>query len=330
MNKLKSMGNTVNRLDPQRGTDLFSELRYRILNLRMLLALLVTVGLVFLLLKRVSFDLLNESLGAVSVCWWLVIGSISLVYPFLVAKRWSIVLSCMRHQLPMIRCILLVLASFAINPFTISKAGDFLKAFFLRKRMSIWECSGSILVEKYLDIMTVFILGLFGAIIIWIPSLVMFSGISLAFLIGAFCIAPKIVKYFERWPRISEKIQGLMLARKSIATRPLMLTKVMMISLIVRWLGFLQIFIIVNFLEMDISLTKIFAVFPIAICVGLLPITLSGIGTRDAVLVMLLTHQTSDVLVLGIAYTLFNYLILSFLGIPFLIWILSRKNIFQE
>ena len=74
---------------------------------------------------------------------------------------------------------------------------------------------------------------------------------------------------------------------------------------------------------------KIFAVFPIAICVGLLPITLSGIGTRDAVLVMLLALQTSDALALGIAYTLFNYFILSFLGMPFLIWILGRRNVFQ-
>jgi len=329
-NKLESMGNMVNHPGSEREADLFSELRHRILNLRMLFAILVTVGLVFLLLRSVSLDLLNESLGAVSVWGWLAVGSISLVYPFLVAKRWSIVLSCMRHQLPMTRCVLLVLASFAINPFTISKAGDFLKAFFLRKKISIWECSGSILVEKYLDILTVLFLGLLGAIIIWKPSLVLFSGIFLVILIGAFCIAPKAVTYIEKWPTISEKIQGLILARNSIAMHPLMFTKAMMISLIVRWLSFLQIFIIANFLVIDISFMKIFAVFPIAICVGLLPITLSGIGTRDAVLVMLLALQTSDALALGIAYTLFNYFILSFLGIPFLIWILTRKNVFQE
>ncbi|MFQ5685053.1 MAG: YbhN family protein [Candidatus Scalindua sp.] len=283
-----------------------------------------------MLFKIVPKEALSGVLGAVPIWGWLIAGSISLGYPFLVAKRWSIVLSCMRLQLPMTRCVLLVLASFAINPFTISKAGDFLKAFFLRKKISIWECSGSILVEKFLDIITVLILGLFGAIIIWIPSLVLLSSLSLVFLIGAFCIAPKTVKYIEKWPTISEKMLGLILARKSIAVHPLMFTKAMMISLIVRCLSFLQIFIIVDFLDMDISLTKIFAVFPIAICVGLLPITLSGIGTRDAVLVMLLTHQTADALALGIAYTLFNYFILSFLGIPFLIWILSRKNVFRN
>jgi uncharacterized membrane protein YbhN (UPF0104 family) len=152
---------------------------------------------------------------------------------------------------------------------------------------------------------------------------------SLVVFIGAFFIAPKTVKYIDKWPTISGKIRGLILARNSIAMHPLMFAKAMMISLIVRWLSFLQIFIIANFLDIDMSFAKILAVFPIAICVGLLPITLSGIGTRDAVLVMLLTHQSSDALALGIAYTLFNYLILSFLGIPFLIWIIARKNSFQ-
>jgi len=309
--------------------NLITELRSRVLNLRMLAAIAATIFAFFLLFKIVPREALSGVLGDVPIWGWLIAGSISLGYPFLVAKRWSIVLLCMRHRLPMAHCILLVLASFAINPFTISKAGDFLKAFFLRKKISIWECSGSILVEKYLDIITVLILGLFGSIIIWIPSLVLLSGISLAFLIGAFCIAPKTAKYIEKWPRISGKIRGLILARNSIAMHPLMFTKAMMISLIVRLLSFFQIFIVAGFLDMNLSLTKIFAVFPIAICVGLLPVTLSGIGTRDAVLVMLLTHQTVNALALGIAYTLFNYFILSFLGIPFLIWILSRKNVFQ-
>ncbi len=321
--------NDYNNHELMKEINLFSELRSRVLNLRMFAAIAATIFAFFILFRIVPGEELNKVLGAVTIWGWLIAGSISLGYPFLVAKRWSIVLSCMRHRLPMVQCVLLSMASFAIIPITISRAGDFLKAFFLRKKISIWECSGSILVEKYLDILTVLFLGLLGAIIIWIPSFVLFSGISLVFLIGAFCIAPKTVKYFEKWPTISGKIRGLILARNSIAMHPLMFAKAMMISLIVRWLSFLQIFIIANFLDIDMSFAKILAVFPIAICVGLLPITLSGIGTRDAVLVMLLTHQSSDALALGIAYTLFNYLILSFLGIPFLIWIIARKNSFQ-
>ena len=119
-----------NRHEFTNEINLFSELRSRFLNLRMFVAIVATIFAFLLLFRIVPREALSGMLGVVPIWGWLIAGSISLGYPFLVAKRWSIVLSCMRHQLPMTRCILLVLASFAINPFTISKTGDFLKAFF--------------------------------------------------------------------------------------------------------------------------------------------------------------------------------------------------------
>ena len=65
-----------------------------------------------------------------------------------------------------------------------------------------------------------------------------------------------------------------------------------------------------------------YAVFPLAILAGLVPVTVSGIGTRDAAFVALLSSQMSaeQATLVGLGYTLFAYWFLSLVSFPVVAW----------
>ena len=62
------------------------------------------------------------------------------------------------------------------------------------------------------------------------------------------------------------------------------------------------------------------AVVPIAIFVGLVPVTIAGMGTRDAALIYLFSAYASDSasITVGLFFSLLRYWVLALAGIPFL------------
>jgi len=63
-----------------------------------------------------------------------------------------------------------------------------------------------------------------------------------------------------------------------------------------------------------------FAIYPVAVLAGLVPLTVSGIGTRDAAFVFLLSGllAAEEATFVGLGYTLFAYWILSLVSLPVL------------
>ena len=72
----------------------------------------------------------------------------------------------------------------------------------------------------------------------------------------------------------------------------------------------------------ELRLGFAYAVFPLAILAGLVPVTVSGIGTRDAAFVALLGSQMSSeqATLVGLGYTLFAYWFLSLVSFPVVAW----------
>ncbi len=236
----------------------------------------------------------------------------------------------MGKKIELNRLFVLVCAAFTINPFTVSKAGEFLKTLFLKDKMSIEDSVISVLIEKTLDIVVVLLLGIIGGILIKTMPIVVFTSACLLGLFLLLTVLPAIMPFMKKRPRILKRLENLDSIYQNIKHTPCSILMALLISLIIRWLSFLQIYMIVDFMDINLSFLEIFAIFPVAICAGLLPVTLSGVGTRDAVLIVLLTPQVSDsaTLVLSLAYTFFNYVVPAVMGIPFL-YILTSRSVFQ-
>jgi uncharacterized protein (TIRG00374 family) len=78
----------------------------------------------------------------------------------------------------------------------------------------------------------------------------------------------------------------------------------------------------------DVGVVRTAASMPVAIFVGLVPVTLSGMGTRDSAIVLLFAdavpHATS--LGVGLLYSMLLYWLLALAGLPFLRGVLPSRR----
>ena len=79
----------------------------------------------------------------------------------------------------------------------------------------------------------------------------------------------------------------------------------------------------------------ILSIFPMAILAGLIPVTISGIGTRDAAFILLLSSQmtTEQATLIGLGYTILGYWFLAALGLAMLtahLTVFSKKGKLHE
>jgi len=86
------------------------------------------------------------------------------------------------------------------------------------------------------------------------------------------------------------------------------------------FLSFFQVWLCYRAFNTEVPLTYVFAALPMAIFTGLLPVTLSGMGTRDSAVIYLFQNYAAyEVnLAIGILYAIFGYWLLALLGVPFM------------
>ena len=64
---------------------------------------------------------------------------------------------------------------------------------------------------------------------------------------------------------------------------------------------------------------RVYGLFPVALLAGLVPATVSGVGTRDAAFVALLGLEglsIEEATFIGLGYTAFSYWLLSLISLP--------------
>jgi uncharacterized protein (TIRG00374 family) len=90
---------------------------------------------------------------------------------------------------------------------------------------------------------------------------------------------------------------------------------------VVIWIGSaLQIYLLYSAVEQQVPIIFSIAVVPIAILVGMLPVTIAGMGTRDLAIVKLFSGyaSTSASISIGVLFFLLRYLVLALIGLPFI------------
>ena len=82
----------------------------------------------------------------------------------------------------------------------------------------------------------------------------------------------------------------------------------------------------------QISILYVFAVLPLALFIGMLPFSISGIGTRDSAMLLLFAGVLTNPIILAAAilYTFNAYWLPAFIGIPFFSVSLSRAVAAEE
>ncbi len=302
--------------------------------MRRLLAIVAGVTILALIYWRIEVDQLVAVLVRTSLAW-LGLGFILFV-PIMAITAWRLhSLVPVGGRLRFAEANRLVLAAGALNMALPSRMGDLAKAYFLAERGGI---TGSLALsltvfERLCDLLALFawcLLGLalhpLGGGAFWpltaavaialagTLALVLTARVARPFFAAAGWLAParlapKVAALEEAWRELIAYLRG----------NRRVLVKVMALSLLNWFLHTLQIWLFILALGAWAPFGASLALTPLALLVGMVPVTFAGIGTRDAALIAFYSPFFAPAIgaALGILCTL-RYVVPGIAGLPFL------------
>lgn len=263
---------------------------------------LLGIGLLALLLTRVDIGQIYASYQH-STKWIILLvagGVIPLFY--LKTLRWLVILRAQDLRLRVWPSLVAYFSSYFVGTLTPGRLGEFIKAMYVSRRAEVSVAHGfsSVLVDRLFDLYMVMIVG--GVAIFQLGTEL---NIAIAFVIMAGAVTLPLILLLHdrfylvlesigmRFGRLSRKLVGekgllteLRRGLKQVSVRVVILGAGL--TLLSYGLYFGQCYLLARALQIEVPLRAI--VFSIAIggLVTLLPVSISGIGTRDAAIIFYL------------------------------------------
>ncbi len=255
-----------------------------------------------------------------------VVLALSVVQLMVATHRWRLIVRSMDCPLTLGQALRIVLGTWPLAAVTPSRVTDVLRAWPLRDRLPLPAGIGSVILEKLIDVQSLCILGGLGLALtgMWAGAglalaalLALWTGMLVAMRFRAMLLALPGIR------RARPKLERLYAALDAVGSRRRALLTVAASS-IASWL--LAGAMLVALLEMmgaDVRWDVVLAFWPAAIFVGLLPVSMAGMGTRDAAFVLLLRRfaggavDESAVLAATLAYAVVGTWLWALVGLPF-------------
>jgi hypothetical protein len=238
---------------------------------------------------------------------------------YFITRRWQTLLSSMGFEVPPWKCFSVLMAAYPLTAVTPSKAGDFVRAYYLKDEIPMTRTIGSVLTEKIFDVVVLIAFSLLGMIYCQCYEFIWLFVISLA-LISLFVLVLRRGLSLPISSSWNDRIDNIALSMRSLLDNRALFVKITLYSILIWILAMLQILMFFFALDIDVDLLYLFANMPIAIFIGMLPISIGGMGTRDAAIIFLFSDYgtISELLAVGILFSLFRYWLLSVIGLLFM------------
>lgn len=288
--------------------------------------LLVVTAVIFVLLgTRLDYSKVGAVLAKADPGLLLLALLITATFPVFSALRWQRMMNALGHELGFREAIELILAAWPMGTLTPSKAGDVVKAYYLRSRIPIRTTLGSVLAERALDVLVLLGLALFGCLFFRRWDLALLAGGG--FLTGVAGLAVLLTVRLPLPPKLQDKMDGVLAALRVVGGSPRLLAEVLLLT-VANWMAsVIQVVVCYRALGVVVPVTFTTGAVPLAIFVGLLPLTLSGMGTRDSAFIALfgtLGVAAEVSLGVGLLYSLYGYWLPALVGLPFMRRVLAR------
>jgi uncharacterized protein (TIRG00374 family) len=230
-----------------------------------------------------------------------------------------------------------VMASKALNAFIPSKMGEMSKAYFLKmsSESNLEHSIAAVILEKLLDaggLCAVLVMGFLAVPernnILWLCAviagvyLVMVAFVLLVPLRG---LGDKLLnwKVWLKW--LGRLLTGWSVLLSGWKKRGGLLCRILGLSILLWVLHVLQIYLFFPSLNHTVPVAPALALIPLSIFVGLLPITIGGMGTRDSALIVLFAPYAGSALMAGVGLLCsMRYWVDTLLGVPFLHYYAGR------
>ncbi|HEY8089276.1 MAG TPA: lysylphosphatidylglycerol synthase transmembrane domain-containing protein [Polyangiaceae bacterium] len=294
---------------------------------RTLAAAMVTLVILGVVYRRfgVSQDLLRVALHARASWLAVALGAIALCTA-VTAERWRLVLGGMGHAVRWSRALAAVLATAPLATITPTRTNDLLRPLALRE-VPLEVGAASVVAEKVVDLAVLLLLAACGALLarMWLVGSALAA--MLCAMVGAVWLALSgRMAWFSALPLKrgwAERIERGARALELLKGKPGRLVAVATASLTIRLLTVVVGQALLVAVGSDVRWWQTLAVWPTAILVSLLPVTLGGAGTRDAAFLWLLstsgvTVDADSVLAATLGYWVLAFAVPALVGLPFM------------
>jgi hypothetical protein len=279
--------------------------------------LALTALVLGLLLARFDAEAVGRALARLPAEAWLGAAALTALLPLTMTTRWHIVLGATGVAVPWRRCFVIMLGVHPISVVSPARLGDALRAYGLRRRGAGATALGGIVAERALDIAVLALAAALAGLSQGRGEVALLAGLVVLVLVAVLALTGRADRLPLRagWRGALGRFAG---AADVFRRRPGVLAAATGITLLHWALTMLLVTLLLRGVGADVGLVQVTAAMPIAIFVGLLPITFAGIGTRDAALAVLLAGQAApaEALAAGLLYTLFTYFFLALAGLP--------------
>ena len=255
--------------------------------------------------------------------------------------KWMMIVSTLKKKVSLGTSIKAFLIGFSFSVLTPAKLGDFIRAFYIRdEECSLAKALSSVVTDRLIDIVMLFSFAFMGILVfsfvfhIQILSLSLFVVLAAAIASAVYIITNKnllsglLRPFFNVFipqhhkKTISEYYHEFFLGL-SIFYHDKKTFILVIIVAILSWLPpFLYAYLLALSIGINLDLTFFILVIPIISLLDLLPISISGIGTRDAALIFLFGLENippETAVAFSLLYLFMSYWLIALVGA--LLWI---------
>lgn len=223
----------------------------------------------------------------------------ALVYSFtflILSSRWRMILSHMGYALPLPVAYQAFVGGMIISDLTPARVGDLSRPLLVRDRLDLSTGVASVVIDRYADILTTFILGVTGITLLVHKSTYIVLSLStvLALLLGASALWVKrsfVIRTIERLgsPRSNSLANGLDTVISSMEGMQWILAKAVLMTAIAWITHALRLVLIAKSVGYDVPLGSLYLLQPLVSILALFPFTISGLGLVEGGMTALLS-----------------------------------------
>ena len=289
--------------------------------LKPLLVTVITLFIFYLLFTQIDARSVIQVLSSANPFYLFLSVLVMMTILPLGVKRWQIILNVTGHSFSFWRCFTIFMAALPLTCITPSKSGDVVKAYYLKDDIPMSKTIGTVFTERIFDLFSLIFLSFLGSIFyrnveFLIILILILLAIAALFLMSNENLRIPFIR--DSWNSIFQNV----ILSMSVLTRNKETFFIVLSLSLTSWI-LVAFQTVLFFYALNISIPFMFTManIPIAILIGLVPVTLGGMGTRDAAIILFFSDYgvPSELLGVGILFSFVRYLLLFLIGIPFMI-----------
>lgn len=227
---------------------------------------------------------------------------------FVRGYKWKLIIdSLVKKKIPLLRSSKITLIGFFVGFITPGRIGDFVRSFYLKKdrKLNLAESFSTVFVDRFIDLIVVLVFGVISVLIFskYFNTNIFYGLIiiSIIAIIGLYIIQKKkTVKIFLRpfynllvpekyKTKISKSFNDFYDNIIKYKRNKKLLFRVLVLNILNWFVIFTYMYFIALICDLNVSFLYILIISPLVVLVEIIPISVSGIGTREAALVFLLS-----------------------------------------